>query len=135
MAHVLRLQIPKVDDEIKQAIQASKSILDLEDDWDGEGSIAYSEATWKRATDFVWKNAMALWDSCECMVSAPRITPGPSGSIDLYWETDSHELLVNIPAAEDQPATYYGERQAGEVLKGSLIPSSRNQWLMMWLTE
>src|SRR5262245_456767 len=35
---------PDLPVELSSAIENSRAILDLEDDWDGEGSVSYSEA-------------------------------------------------------------------------------------------
>ena len=41
---------------ILDTVRESRRILEFEDDWDDEGSPAYSQSTWKRATDFLIRN-------------------------------------------------------------------------------
>ena len=96
-------------DTLSSAIQESRSLLDLPDDWDDEGSPGYAEATWMRAVDFLLHNAERLWQDQGVTVSAPEILPGPNGSIDLHWRVNNHELLLNIPANLDELADYYGD--------------------------
>lgn len=121
--------------EIEEAIEESRSLLEIEDDWDGEGSAGYSEATWNRATEFLKNNARRLKDILDVWVDAPSISPGPNGSIDLHWKTESRELLINIPADSTQPAGYYGDDRGVNRIKGTFDISGRNEWLLMWLTD
>ncbi|PYS66502.1 MAG: hypothetical protein DMF74_00890, partial [Acidobacteria bacterium] len=45
--------ITGISSHLSEAIESSRSILDLPDNWDEEGSSAYAEDAWKRATSFV----------------------------------------------------------------------------------
>jgi hypothetical protein len=116
-------------------IVASRAMLDLGADWDGEGSPGYKENTWLRAIDFLIGNALGLWEELSVAVPPLKIGKGPGGSIDLHWRTPDRELLINIPPGQDSPADYYGDDQhGGHVVKGTLDPSGDNLWLLMWLT-
>jgi hypothetical protein len=120
---------------LREVIEASRSMLDLEDDWDEAGSPGYDEATWRRAVEFLVRNATLRWDECRLRTDAPRIGKGPDGSIDLDWRLPNRELLVNIPTDPEAPATYYGDDGSGNFsTKGSLDIARRNHWLLMWLT-
>jgi len=120
---------------IMRAIDASRDILDLGGEWDSEGSVGYSESTWKRATEFLKKSAFALRVHHSREVQAPRILHGPEGGIDLHWKTDSHELLINIPADPREPADFYGDSGPSNTIKGKLETSAQNEWILMWLTS
>lgn len=121
--------------EIIRAIEAARNILDRTDDWDGEGSVGYAESTWNRATEFLKSSAFALKVHSDRETEAPRILPGPEGSIDLHWKTDTHELLINIPAAHEEPADFYGDSGSSNWIKGKLDTSAQNEWILMWLTS
>jgi hypothetical protein len=127
--------IPAALGHVKAAIENSRYILDLEDDWDEEGATGYAPSTWSRATDFLLKNALSLWEDYGVFIASPRILPGPDGSIDLHWRVGDHELLTNIPSDVAQPASYYGNSKRGDVIKGSLDTSTNNVWLLVWLTK
>lgn len=115
-------------------IDASRSMLELEDDWDGEGSPGYDEATWRRAVDFLVRNALRLNNEYGVALQSPRIRKGPRGSIDLHWRMPNRELLVNIPAKYGVPADYYGDDGAGgQQIKGMLDPEKQGYHLMLWL--
>ena len=118
---------------ILEAIQKSRRILDLQDDWDEEGSPGYAASTWERATGFLADNAIRLWRDKGVYVDAPRVLPGPEGSIDLHWRSHDRQLLINVPPDVDEPATYYGQKSVDQVVKGNLDTSAQNEWLLMWI--
>lgn len=127
--------------DIEDAIREAQSILDLRDDWDEAGSVAYAESTLNRAIDFLRHNALSLWESCCLRVPAPVIGPGPDGSIDIHWKTSARTLLVNIKADSSKPASFYGDDRvtrhdsANNVIEGHVDISVENLWLMMWLAK
>ena len=118
---------------LKAEIEQAKRILELEDDWDGEGSPGYSEDTFNRAVAFLTTHAEWLWESCSKRSPAPRIGPGPDGSIDLHWKQPSWELLVNIPADANEMATFYGDNYEAQKIRGSLDPKNFNLGIATWL--
>ena len=109
-------------------------MLEWGDNWDGEGSQGFTQSTLARAQDFLVANSIRLWQACRAVVEAPRILPGPEGSIDLHWQVGDRELLPNVPADQAAPASYFGDSSTGEVVKGSLYMSKSNEWLLLWLT-
>jgi hypothetical protein len=123
----LERSLPPSLSHIAAAIVASRSMLELDDDWDGEGSPGYSAATWRRAVGLLLTSALVLAEDRELTVPRPNIRKGPLGSIDLHWQTAARELLVNVPAKADEPADYYGDdRAGGHVVKGTLDPDEEN---------
>src|SRR5580700_1457066 len=67
------LQNTELEDEIERASE----ILELEADWDGEGSVAYSQNTFDRAAEFLRKQARAMLGEYGLNIPVPRIGPGP----------------------------------------------------------
>jgi hypothetical protein len=109
-------------------------MLQLEDDWDGEGSPRYDEATWTRAVAFLIGNASLLLRQQGVVMTAPEILPGPNGSVDLLWRVPGRELLVNVPTDPARPARYYGDDRTGRYpVRGELDLAVPNQWLPMWV--
>ena len=121
--------------EIVSAIEASREILAMGHDYDGGGSVGYSETTWDRATEFLKRSAFALRIHHDTEIQAPRILHGPDGGIDFHWKTNSHELLINIPADPREPADFYGDSGPNNTIKGKLDTSAQNEWILMWLTS
>lgn len=121
------------------AINNSRSLLELEDNWDGEGSVGYDESTWLRARNFLMRNAVRLYESQKKCFDPPEILPGPKGSIDLHWKTEARELLINVPADSQETISYYGDDTAENTenaIRGKNIESSKNtEWIFLWLTQ
>ena len=120
---------------LAEGILASRWILDLQDNHDGEGSPGYKEETWQRAVDFVRNNAIWLWQRFGIHVELPEILPGPEGSIDLHWKSVRYDLLVNMPATASARATFYGDDRRGTFIKGAFDSSACNQGLLLWLAD
>jgi hypothetical protein len=121
--------------EIEAVIESSRKILDLKDGWDGEGSRGYDEATWDRTIAFVWNYARRLRSQHGVRIPAPKILPGPAGSIDLHWQETDFELLVNIPANSQERAEFYGDDYGGIFIKGAINPAVFNKGLIEWLQK
>lgn len=117
-------------------IVASRAMLDLEVDWDGEGSPGYAEATWLRAVRFLLANALGFYDDYGLAVPAPKVGKGPYGSVDLHWRVPGRHLLMNMPVEAGEPGDFYGDDGAGgQQVKGSFDPDEEYPWLMMWLAN
>lgn len=120
-------------EQIIKAIDLSKSILDLQDDWDGEGSPGYSKTTWDRMRKFLLSHAQAMRNHLGISIPVPQILPGPDGSIDMLWKRDEYELLVNIPSDPNRFANFYGDDRDKTSVKGSIDPAKTNQGILSWL--
>lgn len=119
--------------QIENAIEKSKSILQLLENWDGEGSPTYSKETWEKATRFVRKTAFQFKQESEKWVSPPKITPSHDGSIDVRWKISARSLLINFPADSNIPPSFFGSDKGTDTIKGTLNLSSQNHWLLKWL--
>ncbi len=123
------------DHEVDQEIErASKAILGLEDNWDGEGSSAYSKATLDRAINFLKLHVSALIEESG-KITVPRILPGPDGSIDLHWRTAKLELLVNVPPNDGLVSFYGDDFSDGNSVKGTFNLKSVSKHLVSWLID
>ncbi len=116
------------------AIHGSREILSLEENWDGDGALRCSEATWNRAVGFLARNSSQLWESTRIIPATPYIEPVPDGSIHLDWMLEHKELLITIPASLDELISYYGDDgNGGKQVKGTMDLEDRNDWLLLWL--
>lgn len=120
-------------DGLAAEILRSRYILKLEDNWDDEGSRGYKETTLKRATTYLRRHALWLKENFDILIDVPKVTHGPDGSIDIYWEKGNYRLLLNIPEDEEGKATFYGEDSNGLTLEGELDTNVYNQGLTVWL--
>ena len=121
---------------LEEEIQRSQKILDLEEDWDGDGACAYATETWQKAVFFLRnligglpEHALEIEASEELI---PEILPGPHGSIDLEWEADRFDLLINIPK-DGELASYYGDDYGENRIKGNLNISAPNPAFFLFL--
>lgn len=119
---------------LAKAIDDASWITSLEDDWDGQGSRGYDEATVNRVQRFLAENAQRMWLEIGGATPAPHISPGPEGSIDVQWKLRGRELLLNIPPAPEQYASYYGDNGAERsVVEGNQRIDEPATWMLMWL--
>jgi hypothetical protein len=123
-------------------IVKSRAMLDLEDDWDGEGSPGYDEATWQRAVAFLLTNALSLYEDYGIAPPAPKIRKGPHGSIDLHWHLPSRTLFVNVPTDRAETAEFFGhdglrgpDGRFEHTVQGFLDVDDEHLWLLLWLMQ
>jgi hypothetical protein len=121
---------PKLQAEIHRAAEV---ILNLEYNWDGEGSMAFSERTFDRAVAFLVAQSYEVYRRNKVHPPVPSIEPGPAGSIDLHWQQPNLELLVNIPANPDALAAFYGDNYGSQTIKGSFDPKGFKREIITWL--
>ena len=118
---------------LASAIEKSKYLLRLEKNFDGEGSEPYSQEVWLKAVRFVAEYARWLFDVFGKIMVTPKIYHGPEGSIDIYWENQQFNLLINIPTG-DTPATFYGDNYGEQVTEGRFDPENFQQALLPHLS-
>jgi hypothetical protein len=121
--------------EIEAEVNSSRWILELEAGWDGEGSTSYEKAVWERATGFLLAKAKDLWEKYSRPMDVPRISPGPKGSIDVFWKTSRYQLLLNFPPESKEMATFYGDDYGRNVIRGTVNPEAKNLGFLVWLAE
>jgi len=129
----VRQRLPIELQHITRTIETSRSILDLEENWDGEGALPFSQKVWETAVTFLALLAKEALERLDIIVDAPRILPSAEGSIDLHWKADTYELLVNIPQ-NGTPASYYGDNTLGNhPIKDTCDASKPDRKLISWL--
>lgn len=124
-----------MNEELSKAISLSKFMLALPDNWDDEGAVAYQKGTWDRAASFLWACEHVFHDYTQLHIPAPRITPGPDGTIDIHWKNTKRELLLNIPVSPDEHASFYGDNTLGQQVKGKFDTNNVSEWLVFWLVQ
>ncbi|MCH7928245.1 MAG: hypothetical protein IID03_09750 [Candidatus Dadabacteria bacterium] len=125
------LEIPPKFDELFKSIEKSKYILDLEDDWDDEGSPAYDKTTWIRAIKFIYNYTKKIYDERGKVIEPPKISQGPEGSIDILWKKESYRLLINIPLDYHKPGSFYGDDYHDVQFKGPIKTNNDSRWLAL----
>ena len=125
--------LPVIFKELTNQIEASISLLNLKDNWDEEGSEGYRESTLIKSVDFLTKYALWIWEMMEIVIDTPKFLPGPNGSIDLFWEKDNYDLLINIPVPPNNIAGFYGDNKKDTQIEGKFNLKSYNQGIFLCL--
>jgi hypothetical protein len=108
---------------LESAIQASRQMLKLEEDWDDAGAQPIAEGTWTGAMAFLRRTVSRSGVSDEVVV--PTISACRDGSIDFFWKTSLFRFLVNIKPAlaeSDYYAETVGAPEDRFVVKGKFGP-------------
>ena len=100
--------IPYKLEFLLSVFKESESILELENDWDDNGSLKYEIQTWKATILFIIDYSVTLLNDFNTTIDKPKIYNGPSGSIDILWEYDTYTFLVNI-AKDGLNASFYAD--------------------------
>jgi len=87
----------------------ANQILSLKENWDAEGAEKFNKDTLERVCSLLKAVFQNLWNEM-IDIPFPLIQPVPDGSIDLNWETKNFELLINIPATQEDLVNFYGEK-------------------------
>ena len=96
---------------------AEERILALEEDWDGQGSPTFEKQTLDTIRNFLFE---LVEGSKLSVVKQVWIVPFSGGSIDLQWETEHFDLLINFRT--DGNVTYYGRDTYGHSIRGDSRP-------------
>ena len=98
-----------------------------------EEALGFSSEALVRAKAFLLTQSKQFRKICGYFPPAPRIGPGPRGSVDLYWKEKDWELLINVPLESTKLATFYGDDYGSQKIKGSFAPSSFHYGIIPWL--
>ena len=121
---------------LEQAIARSAELLDDDRERDPDEAPASSIVARDRAIAFLRAHAAAAVRKHGMSLPVPRITGGPEGGIDLHWKlARGFELLVNFPAQADRPATFYGDNEGQDSIRGTFGTESESLKLLSWLVQ
>lgn len=131
---VCGFELPVTLSGLAEAIEQSRSLLDLEDDWDGEGTPSYAEDTWRRTVDFLVRYAKTLWEQRGIAAEDVEILPDTEGALAIDWRVGGREMLIRVPAEPTLEASYFGDDGSGRrKTKGTLDTSALVQSFVWWL--
>ena len=119
----IKIPISLVKD-LELTIRESAYILDLKDNWDGEGSKAYSTETWVAAVEFTINFYKWISKIYSGKFYTPKIYHGPSESIDIVWSKDNFRLFINFDFMKNS-GSFYSDRAKSQSTEGQ-IPSLQN---------
>ena len=128
-----RIEIRTIFKTAYQRIYNSLDILSLKDDWDEQGSKSYFVETFYQATNFIITYLTWVWDEFHVVPAAPEILPGPNGSIDLLWQNENYDLLINCKEAPSDISTFYGDDNKNTKIEGQFEMSNPNLGVLLCL--
>ena len=129
------LTLPAKLYKLAESIKKSRYILDLEDDFDDEGSSGYEFETWKRAVDFLVNSAKWALEKNSAVIDNPNIYHGPDGSIDVLWKNADYRLLINFPKDNANPVTFYGDDCKANKIEGTFDLSKNDFGLLQLMLK
>ena len=119
---------------LMQELEASKSILDLVENWDEEGALPISPIIHETATRFLQNYASFIFKKYKAVIDAPCINPVKNGSIDLEWHSPTVQLLINI--RDTQNAYFYGDNYNNiNPIKGSISVKTVEPFFAAWMLK
>ena len=103
--------------DVSKVIEEASWILS-QHTWDDDGNAQYQQATMDRAHDFLISLRRKAQHYLRRSVPLPAINPAGAGSVDIFWDLEGRQLLVNISADSNEPISFYGEDRFGTVVSG-----------------
>ena len=116
-------------DSVTEVIEEASWIL-LPDSSGDESAVQYQQATMDRARDFLLALMREVRHYSGRSAPVPAINPADAGSIDIFWDLEELQLLVNVSADLDEAITFYGEDKFGTVVSGMRRPSQEAEKVM-----
>lgn len=103
------------------------SLLELPDDWDGEGTSSYSQKHVARVETWLFSFFCSYYEHYDTYPPVPKVSKAAGPSIDVYWKKDKRSFLINFPEKEDEQCTFagfdateqeefYGKSSAGKLI-------------------
>jgi hypothetical protein len=94
---------------IEQAINESKYILDLKDDWDDDGASSTDLGTYLKAVNFLVLYSKTILDKYIQIIDAPLIDIMRDGSVSILWETNNATFLIIFKKKDTEYSYFYIE--------------------------
>ena len=133
-------QLPTTSDRTNEGLNALAAeierahyLLDLQDDWDTDGSPGFGIDTWHRTVGLAHELCGRLAEGWSLEPQDVEIMPGADGNLSLEVAYPGATLLFSVPKERDAPIRYYGRSDTAErTTKGLLSPEESLDWLSLW---
>lgn len=133
---VYGLDIPMCLTHVIAAIEESRPLLELGEDWDGNGTLGFTEQTWGRAAGLLVRFASALAAKHGVIAEDIEILPGSNGGLDIDVRFGGRQLLFVVSSDPRREVRFYGDNgRGGSQIKVTLDTSKVPDWLSTWLAE
>jgi|SRR3989344_1062761 len=142
----LEVKMPKELEPIFEVIKNSKSILDLKDDWDDNGSGPIEENIWRDSIKFLSEYSIFIYKNYKKIIYAPEINPLYPDSIDLDFRIkrnqDKIEMLINLKKENSKTIIeYYGDffnektKKIKNEIEGKMNTNKIHKPLLEWMAK
>ncbi|MCW3106504.1 MAG: hypothetical protein JWQ09_1010 [Segetibacter sp.] len=101
--------------QIAEAINKSKEILSLNDDWDDEGASSTNFKTYLKAINFVVNYSKFILDTFKVIIDYPDIDILRDGSVSAFWETPRATFLIIFKKNNNPYSYFYGNNKVDEI--------------------
>lgn len=119
-------------DPLEKAIEESLLLLDAGTAREEDEAPAVSSIARNRAIRFLREHAEQA-RRLGSPLPVPTISPGPRGGIDLHWKLADFELLLNFPPLAEEPATFYGDNEGKDSVRGTIGSDHGSRSMLPWL--
>jgi hypothetical protein len=124
-----------IESAVADATEQSRSLINLPEDWDGEGAVRITEETRERALEIFARALNAVAISSLSLLLSPRITPLANGSIDVRWKSPKFTLLVNISPQSPSEAKFYAVNSNQQDIRGPIKFDAPDFRFLNWLVS
>lgn len=119
---------------LKNEINRSRyHVLNLKDNWDGEGSKGFNLVVWKEASSFLLRLFHKFYTKYGIIFDVPTILPVEDFSIDIHWKTDKMELTINFSEEFYNFPSFYGRDNEGNEIQGTIEKDKIHIIIFPWL--
>ncbi len=119
---------------LKNEINRSRyHVLNLKDNWDGEGSKGFNLVVWKDASSFLLSLFHKFYKEYGIIFDVPTILPVEDFSIDIHWKTDKMELTINFSEEFYNFPSFYGRDNEGNEIQGTIEKDKIHIIIFPWL--
>jgi hypothetical protein len=110
-------------------IEKSKYIIDLQDDWDDEGSIGYKEETWRKSVDFLIEYVEWVYSKFNKFY-IPSIYHGQKGGIDIVWQEATFKMLIRLDEKVENAVFYAEDKKRVQNSQGEFKVANLNYFML-----
>lgn len=127
-------------EELLEAIEESRSMLELKENFDGEGFRPIEHSTWEKMKSFLLDKYAPYVKKRNGSIFIPDIYESDDGNIELLFENDNFYLSISIWASDIKPTFYADNKKLGkdrDCIKGFVNEFSTSifDWILMYIYE
>jgi hypothetical protein len=122
---------------MQKYFQEKKEIIDSDiEEWIELGCKPIEDDCFKRTIKIVSDILYELWNN-DIKMELPEILPCQDGTININWEVESYNLLINIPTNSDELIDFYGKNFSdnSKNIIGKFSFEMLNEVIIKWIMK